>query len=329
MRPRQRTLAVALAALLGCCASARPFAAEPSGGFLGLLFHTCHLSLADMQVALFKRAAPGAQLVVVFDCKERDGLLALVPTASWQQLGATVAFVTEQEEAALFNGTNALDPSMRNSKIVHWAFQKHGIPALRAGSPVGLFDGDVLPLTPWDDAFLGGQEDVACRRHPNPNVDYCWIGLIFVSPSALGRSDIATLDFLPGGGLDSGGGTRYFFERSPQLRHGWYTEAIHLEKGLAGGVFDEDLEWIRGHFSISDKCGGEVFSRGGGLFYHMISAASQWRFGGVQANAERIRAVKKHVMGFLEGPVERAYPHEATTKAVPPFGNFTCAQAFG
>jgi hypothetical protein len=280
-----------------------------------LLFHTCSFNLADMQVSIASQVFPkGANIVVLFDCREQPDVQ---PT--WVDLNVKAVAVNEQHL-----GLAGTDPSTRNSKIVTWAFHSYGIPALEVGSAVGLLDGDVLPIA-FHPTNFDRHVPITCRRHPNPKFSYCWIGLIFVQPSALRVGvNLSELNFMPDPEmrLDSGGGTYHFFNKNVHFGHAWCTEMILTNTGFAGGMFDDDLRWIQSHFGKSDKCGSELYVQMDSLFYHMISASSSWRFG-PEVNAPRINALKQKVVSALPYP-NTVHPWQGYAHAVPPFGNFTC-----
>ena len=228
-------------------------------------------------------------------------------------------------------------PSDRNTDVVNWAISTKAKDYLANGSAIIMLDGDVLPLAPYDSGTLLNGHDVICRKHPALFARYCWIGLICIGPSLHDTIDSFNVaqDIRGGKAYDSGGKTAEYFLNHQDISFAWMKETIitSTDKDLFWGAMDGDIQWIRENFDPCDKCGPEImfspFKDSGAVFYHMISAASDWRYG---HQDPRRKAIHDSVMRSPLGPNEYYNEiHMATSIAkiqrmplIPLKGNFTC-----
>ena len=116
---------------------------------------------------------------------------------------------------------------------------------------------------------------------------------------------------LNGRAFDAGGETYEYLKNNPNIKFSWMKETILLNKNLDlfWGTMDVDIEWIQKHFSRCDKCGLEIFvspfNTSDAVFYHMISASSEWRFSNQVSRRQSVRKVQQMRM-------------------IPFYGNLTC-----
>ncbi|CAF2826303.1 unnamed protein product [Rotaria sp. Silwood2] len=182
---------------------------------------------------------------------------------------------------------NVMEPSVRNTNLVQWALKIKGKDYLKNGSAVLLLDGDVLPLTPFNSNTLLNSHDIVCRKHPVSYGRFCWIGLICLAPQLYNTIDDFNVAWTTRAGkfYDAGGRTIEYLLKYQNTSFSWMKETILLDndKELFWGAIDNDISWIKTNFDRCDKCGPEIFfspfNNSNVVFYHMISATSEWRFG--------------------------------------------------
>jgi hypothetical protein len=241
------------------------------------LFQTQHHVLTNLQLYLIRRLTINLVAVEVFT----DG-----PATKDMQN------VADLHNALLHSFPSELhlpraSGSDRNTDVVNWAIAKRSRLYLGNGTAILLLDGDVFPLTPYDAKTLLNSRDLICRKHPALLSRYCWIGFICISPhlySTIHDFNVSQV-IRSGRAYDSGGRTIEYLLKYPDTSFSWMRETIFLnpDKELFWGAFDGDIQWISRNFGRCDKCGPEIFfspfNNSNAVFYHMISATSEWRFG--------------------------------------------------
>jgi hypothetical protein len=187
-------------------------------------------------------------------------------------------------------------PSDRHTNVINWAIANIAGGFLANGTAVLLLDGDVLPLSSFNSETLLNSRDIVCRKYPGPISRYCWMGFTCLAPQMLGTlNDFNVSPFSRRGrAYDSGGQTLEYLLKYRKTPFSWMKETILLDtdKTLFWGAVDVDIRWIEGHFNRCDKCGPEVFFTtedvGGAVFYHMISATSDWRISNQQQRRQAL-----------------------------------------
>ncbi|CAF3219477.1 unnamed protein product, partial [Rotaria socialis] len=111
------------------------------------------------------------------------------------------------------------------------------------------------------------------------------------------------------------------------------TILLNTDKDLFWGAINEDIRWIGSHFDRCDKCGPEVFfspfDSSNAVFYHMISATSEWRFGHQSSRRKSIyEAVMRSPYGsdqiFITADVMASVNKVRKMETIPFSGNLTC-----
>jgi hypothetical protein len=228
-------------------------------------------------------------------------------------------------------------PSDRNTDVVNWAISTKAKRYLGNGSAILLLDGDVFPLSPFDSGTLLNGRDVVCRKHPALFARFCWIGFICIGPHTYNTIDDFNVSqaMRAGKAYDSGGKTAEYFLKYEDISFSWMKETIllHTDKELFWGAIDEDIKWINQNFARCDKCGPEIFfsqfDDSDAVFYHMISATSEWRFG--HQGPRRI-SIHDSIMKSPYGPDKEYSTSDMTAsvkkiqkmEVIPFFGKLTC-----
>ncbi|CAF3564004.1 unnamed protein product [Rotaria socialis] len=261
------------------------------------VFHTKHHVLANLQLYLIRLLATDLVALYLFT----DGKASKDMHKVAKEHDAEIfSFLPEQRSATAA-------PSDKNAKIVNWAVSTKAKRHLSEGTAILLLDGDVFPLSPFDSQTLLNSRDLMCRKHPALFSRFCWIGFICLGPqlfSTIDEFDVSATR-RQGKGFDSGGKTIDYLLKYENISFSWMKETILLntDKDLFWGAINEDIRWIGSHFDRCDKCGPEVFfspfDSSNAVFYHMISATSEWRFG---HQSSRRKSINKAVMGSPYGP---------------------------
>jgi hypothetical protein len=294
------------------------------------LFHTEHHVLANLQLHLVRKLATNLVAVEVFVDGSPSMDMRRVAVRHQAELHG---FIVEKHKPDASG-------SDRNTAIVNWALTTRAKRYLGSGTAILLLDGDVLPLSPFDSGTLLNSHDIVCRKHPGLFARFCWIGFICLGPelySTIGDFDVSQT-LRSGQTYDSGGKTVEFLLHHENASFSWMRETILLkeDKNLFWGAVDGDIGWIKSNFDPCDRCGPEIFispfNVSNAVFYHMISATSEWRFGHL---ASRRQAIHDSIMDSPYGP-NRTYSVAdmiASTRKVqrmeliPFFGNLTCEKA--
>ncbi|CAF3570964.1 unnamed protein product [Adineta steineri] len=257
--------------------SARLNANVPTGGLAVFLFQTEHHVLADLQLYLIRKLALDLVALELFVDRPPTQNMRNVALAHKAVLHS---FPVERHKP------NA-GGSDRNTDIVNWAISLKAKQYLGNGTAILLLDGDVFPLSPFDSVTLLNSRDVVCRKHPALFAHFCWIGFICLGPllyDTIDHFDVSQT-VRQGKSYDSGGQTIEYLLKYEKVSFSWMRETIFLgtDKNLFWGAMDKDIRWIRQNFGRCDKCGPEIFlspfNVSNAVFYHMISATSEWRFG--------------------------------------------------
>ena len=298
-----------------------------NGSIVVFIFHTSHHSLAGLQMQMIKRMAINLVDIELF----------LDSPMSPHMKNVSALFNAKVFSYPEKLHTKDAGASDRNTEIVNWALTTRAKNHLSNGTAVLLLDGDVFPLSPFDSVSLLNSRRLVCRKHPAVASRYCWIGLICLSPEM--ASTIHDLDVSQtrrfGKGYDSGGKTIEYLLKYPNASFAYMRETILLkqDKTLFWGAMNEDIGWIRGNFEPCDKCGPEIFfspfSDSNAVFYHMISATSDWRF---SYQNDRAQAVWKNLLKSPYGSNQTISTSELSDsikrvkmmQLIPPYGNLTC-----
>jgi hypothetical protein len=309
--------------------TSRLTSSDSKGTIAVFLFQTQHHVLANLQLYLVRKFAVKLVGLELF----LDGPIT-----------KEMSDVAKTNKAELYSfppgqHKNNAGPSDRNTDVVNWALKKSAKRYLADGAAILLLDGDVFPLSPFDSLTLLNSRDIVCRKHPALFSRYCWIGFICIGPQVY--STIDDLDVSQTWRLnrayDAGGKTVEYFLKYENASFSWMKETILLkpDKNLFWGAVDVDIQWIGRSFDRCDKCGPEIlfppFSNSDAVFYHMISATSEWRFGN---QGSRRQALHDSVMKSPYGPDQQYSTTEliASVKNVqkmdliPYFGNLTCSR---
>ncbi|CAF0748789.1 unnamed protein product [Adineta steineri] len=306
---------------------------KTSKGTLAIfVFQTKHHVLANLQLYLIRKLAIGLVAIELFvDSSLTQDMynISLIHKANLH------VFPSEKHK---YNDT----PSERNTNVVNWAISTRAKHYLGNGTAILLLDGDVLPLSPFDSTALLNSHDIVCRKHPVLFARYCWIGFICLAPELYGIIDDFDVSLTKRHGIvyDSGGKTIEFLLKYKNTSFSWMKETIFLEtdKNLFWGVVDNDIQWIKQHFFRCDKCGAEVFfspfNGSNAVFYHMISATSNWRF---NFQDPRRQSLYDSIMQSPYGPNQiystsdmiASIKKVQEMQLIPFFGNLTCEQACG
>ena len=302
---------------------------NPTSTIVAFLFQTNYHVLANLQLYLIRKFATNLVAIELFT----DG-----ETSQEMKDAANVHNAILNSFPARNHSPNA-GPSDRNTNVVNWAIATKAKGYLRNGASILLLDGDVLPLSPFDAGTLLNGHDVICRKHPALFARFCWIGLICIGPGiydTVGDFSVSQ-DMRSGKSYDSGGKTAEYFLKYENVSFAWMRETILIDqdKSIFWGAMDGDIQWIAQHFSRCDKCGPEIFfspfNASNAVFYHMISATSDWRFGG---QGPRQQAIHDAVMRSPFGPNQQYSSSEMTSSIrkiqqmplIPFKGNLTCEQ---
>ncbi|CAF2079757.1 unnamed protein product [Rotaria magnacalcarata] len=291
------------------------------------VFHTKHHMLANLQLYLIRLLATDLVALYLFT----DGKASKDMHKVAKEHDAEIfSFLPEEHSAKT-------GPSDKNAKIVNWAISTKAKRHLSEGTAILLLDGDIFPLSPFDSQTLLNSRDLMCRKHPALFSRFCWIGFICLGPQLF--STIDEFDVSPTGrqgiGFDSGGKTIDYLLKYENISFSWMKETILLntDKDLFWGAVDEDIRWIGSHFNRCDKCGPEIFfspfNSSNAVFYHMISATSEWRFG---RQSSRRKSINEAVMRSPYGPdqifiiadVIASVNKIRRMKTIPFSGNLTC-----
>ncbi|UJR32211.1 hypothetical protein I4U23_019676 [Adineta vaga] len=271
------------------------------------LFHTQHHVLADLQLYLIRKLATDLVAIELFV----DG-----------SLSAEMHNVAMVHKAELH---------------INWAIDQRAKRYLGNNTAILLLDGDVFPLSPFDSTTLLNSRDIVCRKHPALFARFCWIGFICLAPQLYDTIDNFDVSqtLRHGQAYDSGGKTIEYFLKYENASFSWMKETIFLgrDTNLFWGSIDNDIQWIKSNFSPCDKCGPEIFfspfNNSNAVFYHMISATSEWRFG---HQASRRQSIHDSIMKSPYGP-NKTYAIDdmissvrkvQKMKLIPFFGDLTC-----
>ena len=303
-----------------------------SNSLVAFIFQTQHHVLADLQMYLLRKLGTDLVAIELF----LDGRETTEMKAAAQRHGAIL-----HPSPPNIHPANA-GPSDRNTDVVNWAISTYAKRYLGNGTAILLLDGDVFPLSPFDSVTLLNSRDLLCRKHPAIFARFCWIGFICLSPELYNTIDNFDVSQTSRGGksYDAGGKTADFLLKYENTSFSYMRETILLEtdKNLFWGAMDEDIQWIRSNFGRCDKCGPEIFfspfGNSNAVFYHMISATSEWRFG---HQAPRRQSVHNAVMRSPYGPnqtMSRSDVFASVQKVqkmqmIPMFGNLTCERICG
>ncbi|CAF1060438.1 unnamed protein product [Adineta steineri] len=307
--------------------AARLNAKVSKGGLAVFLFQTEHHVLADLQLYLIRKLALDLVALELFVDRPPTKNMRNVALAHKAGLHS---FPDEQHKP------NA-GGSDRNTDIVNWAISLKAKKYLGNGTAILLLDGDVFPLTPFDSVTLLNSRDVVCRKHPALFARFCWIGFICLGPQLYDTIDHFDVSqtIRQGKSYDSGGKTIEYFLKYENASFSWMRETIFLgtDKNLFWGAMDRDIQWIRENFRRCDKCGPEIFLSpfdvSNAVFYHMISATSEWRF---EYQDDRRQSIHKSIMRSPYGP-NKTYSISDMIASVrkvqqmeliPFFGDLTC-----
>ncbi|CAF3574440.1 unnamed protein product [Adineta steineri] len=312
--------------------AARLKAEVPTGGLAVFLFQTEHHVLADLQLYLIRKLALDLVALELFVDSPPTQNMRNVALAHKAGLHS---FPVERHKP------NA-GGSDRNTDIVNWAISLKAKQYLGNGTAILLLDGDVFPLSPFDSVTLLNSRDVVCRKHPALFARFCWIGFICLGPQLYDTIDHFNVGqtMRQGKSYDSGGKTIEYLLKYENASFSWMRETIFLgtDKDLFWGAMDQDIKWISQHFSRCDKCGPEIFlspfNVSNAVFYHMISAASDWRFGG---QGGRRLSIHDSVMQSPYGPnktysmsdIIASVRKVQQMELIPFFGNLTCERICG
>ncbi|CAF3413860.1 unnamed protein product [Rotaria socialis] len=299
------------------------------GSLAVFIFHTHHHVLADLQLYLIQKLTTDLVAINLFtDGKASEDMHKVAKT----HRAEVFSFLPEQHSPKA-------GPSEKNAEVVNWAVSTRAKRYLSNGTAILLLDGDVFPLSPFDSQTLLNSRDLMCRKHPVLFSRFCWIGFICLGPQLF--STIDEFDVSPtsrqGIGFDSGGKTIDYLLKYENISFSWMKETILLntDKDLFWGAINEDIRWIGSHFDRCDKCGPEVFfspfDSSNAVFYHMISATSEWRFG---HQSSRRKSIYEAVMGSPYGPNKKLVTSDimASVKkiqkmeTIPFSGNLSCAK---
>ena len=303
-----------------------------SNSLVAFVFQTQHHVLADLQMYLLRKLGKDLVAIELF----LDGSDTPEMKAAAARNGAIL-----HPSPPGIHPANA-GPSDRNTDIVNWAISTRAKSYLGNGTAVLLLDGDVFPLSPFDSVSLLNAHDLICRKHPAEFARYCWIGFICLGPELYNTIDDfdVSQDTRNGKAYDSGGKTATFLLKYENTSYSYMRETIFLQtdKSLFWGAMDEDIQWVANNFGRCDKCGPEVFfspfKNCDAVFYHMISATSEWRFG---HQGPRRQSLRDAVMRSPYGPNQTLVMPDmmASVKKVqkmdviPIFGNLTCLRICG
>jgi hypothetical protein len=298
-----------------------------NGSVAVFVFHTSRSILAKIQLHLIRKLAinlVGLELFV--DGVEPEGMR-----------NATDLYNARLHILPDILNSEARGPSYRNANLVNWALSMVAKDYLANGTAVLLLDGDVIPLSFFSSRTLLNSRDIVCRRYPGPLSRYCWIGFITLSPQLFPTID----DFNVSPVLrysqvyDAGGRTIEYLLKYRNASFSWAKETIFYKTNqtLFWGALNTDIRWIKSHFDKCDKCGPEIFlsGDGNGIFYHMISASSHWRFSDLE---ERLQALYDSLMRSPYGQGEQLSVSQLTTfveevhkmDMVPLHGNLSCSR---
>ncbi|CAF0812450.1 unnamed protein product [Adineta steineri] len=299
-----------------------------SDGSLAIfLFQTEHHVLADLQLYLIRKLA--IDLVALELFIDRPPTQNMRDVARAHKAGLH-SFPVERHKP------NA-GGSDRNTDIANWAISLKAKQYLGNGTAILLLDGDVFPLTPFDSITLLNSRDIVCRKHPALFARFCWIGFICLGPQLYDTIDYFDVSqtMRQGKFYDSGGKTIEYFLKYENASFSWMRETILLgtDKNLFWGIVDQDIRWIKQNFNRCDKCGPEIFlspfNVSNAVFYHMISATSEWRFG---HQGPRRQSIYDSIMQSPYGPnqtysmfdIIASVKKVQQMKLIPFFGDLTC-----
>ncbi|CAF1358016.1 unnamed protein product [Adineta ricciae] len=291
------------------------------------VFHTKHHVLADAQIYLVRKLAVNLAAVELF----------VDDVPSEDMLKVAKSHKAELHNYPIERHQNRRSGSDRNTAVVNWALARRAKRYLGNGTAILLLDGDVFPLSPFDSITLLNSRDVVCRKHPALFARYCWIGLICIGPQlydTIDNFDVSQM-IRNGYAYDSGGKTVEYFLKYPNASFSWMQETIFIrpDNNLFWGAFDNDIQWIRSNFYVCDKCGAEVFvspfNNSNAVFYHMISATSEWRFPHQNPRRQAIHdAIMKSPYGpnnnFVIDHIHSSVEKVKKMRWIPYFGNLTC-----
>ena len=112
---------------------------------------------------------------------------------------------------------------------------------------------------------------------------------------------------------------------------------LNKDGDLFWDIIDVDIEWIQKHFSRCDKCGLEIFvspfNTSDAVFYHMISASSELRFGNQVSRRQSLYdSVVRSPYGLNHTSKNKVSQEELLKsvrkvqqmRMIPFYGNFTC-----
>ncbi len=302
---------------------------DSKGTLAVFLFQTEHHVLAKLQLYLIRRLAMNLVAIELFVDKPASEQMRTVATTHNAELHV---FPAEKHKP------NA-GGSDRNTDVVNWAISTRAKRYLGNGSAILLLDGDVFPLSSFDSVTLLNSRDVVCRKHPALFARFCWIGFICLGPQLYDTIDDFNVGqtMRQGNSYDSGGKTIEYFLKYENASFSWMKETILLntDKNLFWGAVDNDIRWIGQHFSRCDKCGPEIFfspfNVSNAVFYHMISATSEWRFG---HQGPRRQSIHDSIMKSPYGPNETYSITDMTESVrkvqkmelIPFFGDLTCSR---
>lgn len=305
----------------------RPYRKTDNSTIVAFLFQTRHHILASLQMHLIRKFSKNLVAIELFT----DG------TASQEMIEVATRHQAILNSFPEKNHQPNAGPSDRNTDVVNWAISTKAKGYLAHGHAIIMLDGDVLPVSPYDSGTLLNGHDVICRKHPALFARYCWVGLICIGPGlhdSIGSFDVSQ-DMRSGKAYDSGGKTAEFFLKHANTSFAYMRETIlyHTDRTLFWGAFDEDIEWIGKNFFRCDKCGPEIFfspfNDSKAVFYHMISATSEWRFGHQDGRRKSIHD------SVMRSPLGATQQHDEATMAtsiekiqrmplIPFWGNLTC-----
>lgn len=240
------------------------------------VFHTKHVILAKLQLHLIRKLSIRLSSIEIF----LDGPLSIEMLELSKIYRARIQRFPE----------NLHEPNVtafgRSSNIIRWALSTRGKEYFRRRHAVLLLDGDVFPLTHFDSSSLLNNRDMICRKYPATFARFCWPGFMCLSPSFYDQIELFNGSFSIHGGelFDHGQPTIQYFLAYGNPSFSWMKETILVneDRHLFWASIYNDTIWIRKHFDRCDKCGPEIFyspsNESRSIFYHMISATSEWRF---------------------------------------------------
>ena len=298
-----------------------------NGAVAVFVSHTKNHVLARFQLHLIRKLTMNLVAIEVFT----DGIAT-------QEMHRTAS----EQGARLFSFSPGKHPprsgpSDRNTHVVNWAISERAKRYLGNGTAILLLDGDVFPLSPFDAKKFLNSRDLVCRKHPALFSRYCWIGFICLSPRIYSTIDDFDVSQTTRNqrSYDSGGKTVEYLLKYENTSFSWMKETIltKADPSLFWGAIYEDTKWIERSFSRCDKCGPEIFfspfNASDAVFYHMISATSQWRFGHL---GSRLQVIHDSIMRSPYGPNKNYSKIDMMVSVrkiqkmepIPYYGNLTC-----